>query len=69
MTDRPVTDPRIRIGGVMRCCVDRPQWPTDPTDGDTLVCPHGCSERLVYSAGVWEWYRPDHPLRPREDVR
>ncbi len=60
-----MTAEKIRIGGIMRCCLERfePDWPDDPKEGDTLDCPHGCGQQLVFYAGAFEWYRPDHPLR------
>ena len=55
----------IAIGGLMRCCLDRhpehenenQRWPTDPKDGDTLDCPHGCGSKIVFDAerNVMRW--------------
>ena len=58
---------KVRIGGVLRCCLDRSyadgEWPEHPDEGDTLDCKHGCGSQLVFHGGAFEWFRPDHPLR------
>jgi hypothetical protein len=57
------SEANIRPGGLMRCCLDRTDWPENPRVGDLLTCPHRCSSQLVYYNGAWEWYKPGHPLR------
>lgn len=48
---------RIRIGGLMRCCVltieaeDRRER---PIEGKEITCDQ-CGERLRFRAGAWEW--------------
>lgn len=51
-----MAEPRIRIGGLMRCCIQSIQEYEDvaPADDDWLQCAH-CNEALIYRDGAWEW--------------
>lgn len=48
----------IRIGGVLRCCIQTANEIAPPlamlSEGDTLRCSY-CSSGLVFRRGAWEW--------------
>lgn len=45
----------LRIGGVMRCCVETLNTtPVIESEGDVLPCRY-CSSRLRVRDGAWEW--------------
>lgn len=52
-------DTRIRIGGLMRCCLETIyQLPpdTDYTEGIVVPCKH-CSSSVILEDGKWRWNR------------
>lgn len=59
----------MRLGGVMRCCIQTEREIGPPaamlTEGDTLPCTY-CPSGLVWSNGAWEWWGPDFMLRDGE---
>ena len=57
MSDTTAKQRRIRIGGLMRCCIGTIQeHNTEPSaKGDVLDCEHCTSQMRVAEDGVWEW--------------
>lgn len=53
---------RVRIGGLMRCCLETLQTaslasrdnPVEPQEGDRLPCKY-CRAEMVYRNAAWEW--------------
>jgi hypothetical protein len=64
VSDERVSDERLSIGGLMRCCVET--WDEAMRtargwqDGDTLQCKYTTSEyhRMVREDGLWSWSFP-----------
>ena len=56
----PETRLPLRIGGVMRCCVqvlnEHGPSASNSAEGDTLTCPY-CGGGLIVRDGAWEWWR------------
>lgn len=49
---------RARIGGLMRCCLERIQHRADqgpPAEGERMLC--SCGDVIRYREGAWEWER------------
>jgi hypothetical protein len=45
----------IRIGGLMRCCIQAIRSAdVEPKEGAAVVCP-GCKSTAVVRSGAWEW--------------
>lgn len=45
----------LRIGGVMRCCMETlDTTPVMETEGEVLKCKH-CRQSLVFTDGCWGW--------------
>jgi hypothetical protein len=47
----------VRIGGLLRCCVDTVEttnFKTAPKEGDVIQCRY-CSDSMVYRDHAWEW--------------
>lgn len=51
---------KLRIGGVLRCCVhsldEYEQGDFVDTEGTVMACKY-CSSALIVRGGMWEWYR------------
>lgn len=53
---------RVRIGGLMRCCMETLQLaaiaakdnPVESREGDRLACRY-CRAEMVYRNAAWEW--------------
>ena len=61
-----VSDERLHVGGLMRCCTD--SWDREVgtarrwQDGDVITCHHtddDISHRMVREDGIWSWAMPD----------
>lgn len=47
---------RIRIGGLMRCCLKTiEEAETKNVEGETLACRWCSGDGMVYRNGAWEW--------------
>lgn len=46
----------IRIGGLMRCCIETVRAVGAGREGETVECEH-CAHRMVWHDGAWEWSR------------
>jgi hypothetical protein len=53
---------KVRIGGLMRCCLDTLDSAMDaateaPKEGDMLVCKyhHRDGNQMIFHDGAWEW--------------
>ena len=63
-----ITNYRIRIGGLMRCCTSSvndamADAEVAPKEGDTLRCKWAKDDpedlhRMIFHNGAWEWDRP-----------
>lgn len=46
---------RVRIGGLMRCCILTLETRNVPAyEGERIECVH-CAGGIVFRAGAWEW--------------
>lgn len=49
---------KIRIGGLMRCCLETLDERTEPgAEGDEQACKY-CSHSARFRDGAWEWNWP-----------
>jgi hypothetical protein len=54
-----MTDERVFVGGLMRCCTGTLarvlESQTEPTkEGTVLPCDH-CDESMIFTDGAWRW--------------
>lgn len=52
----------IRIGGLMRCCIETARTVGSGREGETVECEH-CEGRMVWHDGAWGWSRDGRPDR------
>jgi len=53
----------LRIGGVMRCCIETLNTtPVSENDGDVLPCRY-CKSQLRVRDGAWEWDAEAYPKK------
>ena len=60
MTTAPQKNtPKIRIGGLMRCCIltIEEDAPKNPKEGDKMRCRYCKSGDIIFKDGAWEWDR------------
>lgn len=56
----------IKIGGLMRCCIETLQERTEPgAEGEEQPCKH-CSSAAVLDGGAWRWIGYEEATRRRE---
>lgn len=55
-----MTEPRVRIGGLMRCCIatllELPEC-LDPVEGAEVSCKYCSAGRMIFRDSAWEWKR------------
>lgn len=59
-THSPNRFQRVRVGGLMRCCIhtiETTEIKNEPAEGDSMECRY-CSDQLRWHDGAWEWVRP-----------
>ena len=51
---------RIRIGGLMRCCIESIQAAPGGREGDVIPCKYHPQDgdQARFTDGAWEWIRP-----------
>ena len=49
--------PRIRPGGLIRCCIltIEEDSPKNPAEGEKIKCRYCSSGTMIFKNGAWEW--------------